>query len=277
MSSDAFAERIFRFVQAKEYRPQRLNDLARAMGIGEDEQGDFHAACKALMKTGRIVMGSQSALMLPAPPGKIVGTFRGNARGFGFVIPNTPNSHGDLYLPPGSTHGAITGDTVAARVVKRGKRGGQMIYEGRVISIVKRGQSRFVGELCREFKRWFVTPDGNTLHVPIMVGDPGAKRARAGDQVVVEIAQYPSTNQEARGVIVKVLGKRGEPGVDTLGIIEQHELPGEFDAAVLDEARAAAAGYDIRQEAKDREDLRKLRSITGIIPSSSAGNELYLE
>ncbi len=262
MPSDAFAERILRFVQAKGYKPQQVHELAEAMGIGVDEQGDFHAACKALMKTGRIVLGSRNALMLPAPGGKIIGTFRSNPRGFGFVIPDTPNSHGDLYVPAGAAGGAITGDTVAARVLKRGKRGGKMLYEGRIVSIVQRGQSRFVGELCSKFKRWFVVPDGNALHVPIMVGDPGAKGGRPGDQVVVEIIQYPSPDQEARGVIVKALGKRGAPGVDTLSIIEQHQLPGEFDEAVLEEARQAVTAYDPRKDIKNREDLRKLTVIT---------------
>ena len=187
MPSNTFAQRILSLVQAKGYRPQQLHELAEAMGLGEDEQGDFHAACKALMKTGRVVLGSSNALMLPAPPGTISGTYRGNVRGFGFIIPDTPNAHGDLFVPPGKAGGALTGDTVRARVSKRGKRGGKMLYEGRIVEVVQRGQSHFVGELCRQVKRWFVIPDGNTLHVPIAVGDPGARRGRSGDQVVVEV------------------------------------------------------------------------------------------
>ncbi len=91
MSTEAFAERILRFVQAKGYKPQELAELARTMGIGRDEHGDFHDACKALMKTGRVIFGSRNAVMLPDPPGKIVGSFRRNERGFGFVIPDAPN------------------------------------------------------------------------------------------------------------------------------------------------------------------------------------------
>ena len=113
MPSQAFAERILKFVQAKGYKPQQVHELAEAMGIGEDEHGDFHAACKALMKTGRIVLGSRNALMLPPPPGKIVGTFRGNPRGFGFIVPDTPNAHGDLYVPAPATGGRSPGIRLA--------------------------------------------------------------------------------------------------------------------------------------------------------------------
>ena len=146
MPSGEFAERIFRFIQARGYEPQQIRQLAETMGVGEGELGDFHQACKALMRSGRIIMGAKSAVTLPDPGGRIVGSFRANPRGFGFVIPDAPNSHGDLYVPPGSTGGALTGDTVSARVKKRGKRDGRMMYEGKIEEIIRRGQSRFVGQ-----------------------------------------------------------------------------------------------------------------------------------
>ncbi len=262
MTTERFADRIIRHLARQGYQPQKVRRLARAMGIAEEEYGDFRGAVKALMKTGRIVMGSASALTLPDPARRVVGRFRSNPRGFGFVIPDTPNSHGDLFVPPGHSGDAVTGDTVAAEVLKRGKRDGRLMYEGRIVEIIERGQSRFVGELCRELKRWFVRPDGNILHVPIFVGDPGAKRARSGDQVVVEIVEYPSRGRDARGVITKVLGKRGAPGVDAQSIIHQYQLPDEFPAAVTKEAGRVVAAYDPQEAAHGRTDLRDLMVIT---------------
>jgi ribonuclease R len=136
------------------------------------------------------------------------------------------------------------------------------MYEGRVVEILKRGRNRFVGELRRQFDRWFVVPDGQTLHGPIFVPDAPAKRARPGDQVVVEITQFPSERSEARGVVVKVLGRRGEPGVDTLSIIEQYQLPIEFSDRALREVSEGAAAYDPESAARGREDLRGLTIIT---------------
>ncbi|HUU82742.1 MAG TPA: ribonuclease R [Phycisphaerae bacterium] len=262
MAPERFADRIVRHLARKGYRPQKVEKLARDMGIADAEYGDFRKAVKGLMKTGRVVMGSASALTLPDPPRTVVGRFRLNPKGFGFVIPDTPNSHGDLFVPPGEAGGAITGDMVSARVLKRGRRGGKMICEGRIVEIVKRGQSRFVGELCRELQRWFVRPDGNTLHAPIFVGDSGAKGARAGDQVVVEIVEYPSERRDARGVITKVLGKRGAPGVDTLSIIYQYQFPQEFPQEVRDQAGRAVASYNAEEAARGRDDLRDLTIIT---------------
>jgi len=262
MGREALAERILQFVQAEGYQPQQLAQLARALGIAQDEQGDFHDTCRALMRTGRVVLGSGNGLLLPSVPGKIYGTFRANRRGFGFVVPDGPETHGDLYIPPDATGGALTGDFVSARVKKRGKRQGRMLLEGRVTRIIQRGQSRFVGELRQQLKRWMVIPDGRTLHVPIFVDDPGAKNARGGDQVVVEIVQYPEGMEDARGVIVKVLGPRGSPDVDALTVIEQFQLPAEFPDHVLTEAHASATSFDLDEELARREDLRSLTTIT---------------
>lgn len=262
MASVDIAERILQFVQAKGYKPQQIEQIAEALGIGEQEHGDFHDACRALMRSGRVVLGGSNALSLPPPPARLTGSFRANPRGFGFVIPEIPNSHGDLYVPAEATGGAMTGDRVLASVKKLGKRGGAMLYEGRVLTVLERGQSRFVGELRNDFGKWFVVPDGRTIHGPIIVADPGAKNAKAGDQVVVEITQYPTERAEARGAVVKVLGERGLPDVDTQSIIEQYQLPGEFSDDVLSTARAIVAAYEPERQAADRLDLSEQTIIT---------------
>jgi len=262
MSSKKFSDRIIEFISQGGYQPQAAADLALAMDIGADELGDFHSACKALMRTGRVALGSRDAMMLAEPPAVVVGSFRANPRGFGFIILDTPNAHGDLYIAREKTGGALTGDRVRARVSKKGKRHGRILFDGCIVAIVERGQSQFVGELKHQGSKWLVVPDGNVLHIPITVGDPSAKRAKPGDQVVVELTEYPTPQRPARGVIVKVLGKRGDPEVDIQTAIEQYQLPREFPTNVLDEARQANRQYSTEQALPDREDLRKLTIIT---------------
>ncbi len=262
MPSNRIAERILQFIDREGYEPSQVEQLARAMGIGEEEQGDFRAACKALMKTGRVILGSGDVLRLPPLPGRLIGTFRKNPRGFGFVIPETPNAHGDLYVPAEGTGDAITGDTVVAIAKKKGKRSGKMIHEGKIIEILKRGNSRFVGELKCRMRRWFVIPDGHTLHSPIMIADVTAKGGKDGDQVVVEIIEYPTQHTEATGVIVKVLGERGRPDVAVQSIIEQYQLPNEFPEEVLDQASKVVRQFDPESEIENREDFTGLQIIT---------------
>ncbi|HVP12420.1 MAG TPA: ribonuclease R [Phycisphaerae bacterium] len=260
--SKRFSERILDFLRQPEYRPMEARRLARTMGIAEAEYGDFHDAVDALRRVGRVVLGSGNAVMLPQPRGEVVGTYRANPRGFGFVVPDQPTVHGDLFIAPGASLDAVTGDTVLCRVVRRGKREGKEAFGGQIIRVIKRGNSRFVGQLRQEGGIWFVQPDGNTLHVPIMVGDVGAKACHAGDQVVVEIIRYPSEGKPAKGVIAERLGKSGQVGVDLLSIIRQYDLPDEFsDEAMLD-ARAASDSFDADAAMAERVDLSDQMIIT---------------
>jgi len=254
--SDEMPDRILRYVGRVGYRPQKARSLARSMGIARREYGEFRRAVKDLMVGGRIVLSGADAVMLPGPTGEVVGTYRAHARGFGFVVPTSPTAHGDLYIPEGESLDAITGDTVRARVMRQGRRRGEMLLRGRIVEVVERGHNRFVGELRHEQGRWSVWPDGNALHVPVFVDDVGAKGARAGDQVVVEIIGYPAPGRRARGVIVERLGRRGEPGVDVRSVLRQFHIPEAFPAEVLAEARRVARAFDLKTERSRREDLR---------------------
>jgi len=256
-----FSERILRFLAQPGYRPAKLRKLARLMGIAEEEHGEFREAVDALKRVGRVVLGGDSALTLPAAPRHFVGIYRANPRGFGFVVPENTDAHADLFIPPGAALDATTGDTVECDIEQRRGREGKMLA-GRVVRVVQRGHNRFVGELCHENGRWYVRPDGNRLHVPIFVADAGAKSSRAGDQVVVEILTYPAKDRQATGVIVERLGKRGQPGIDVLGIIREHQLRSEFPDEALEVARKAISAFDPEREARQREDLRNETIIT---------------
>jgi ribonuclease R len=58
------------------------------------------------------------------------------------------------------------------------------------------------------------------------------------------MVRFPSHVRDGEGVIVDILGQRGEPGVDTLSIIHEFDLPGEFDEGALENARKQAEKFD---------------------------------
>jgi ribonuclease R len=263
MSEERVSREILKFLSRQEYQPRKARDLAKAMGIGEAEYGDFRASVKALQRAGRVVLGGGSLVMLPEPDKELVGTFRANPRGFGFIIPVSPLAHGDLYVPNKATGGAMTGDVVRAEVRRgRGADSRGRMFSGKIVEILEREHRQFVGALCQEMGRWFVRPDGNVLHGPIFVADVGAKGANAGSQVVVDITEYPTEHRDARGVITKVLGPAGDPEVDTLSVIHQYGLPLEFDEDVMEEARRVTAEFNAKEAMAHREDLRKLNVLT---------------
>ena len=75
------------------------------------------------------------------------------------------------------------------------------------------------------------------------------------------MVRYPTPYLEGEGVITEVLGRRGQPGVDTLTVIRAFNIPDTFDDDVLDEAREQARHFD-EDEIGGRLDLRDVLTVT---------------
>jgi ribonuclease R len=259
---EIFKKRIIKFLKHRDYTPLKPAPLAKALGVSSEDYPQFKLAFEELHRAGHVVMGAKNLVSLPPLSGRIIGTFRANPRGFGFVTPLEPNSHGDLFIPPSATAEAMTGDIVAAKVVQKGKRAGQTLrlrsgqvrYSGRVVEILERAQNKFVGTLMKQPGGWIVQPDGTGFIEPISVDDVTAKNAREKDKVVVEILSYPTEKYPARGVIVEVFGRAGRYESEIKSIICQYHLPSEFGVDCIEQAREAAAEFNA-ERASGRDDI----------------------
>jgi len=259
--AEIFKERIIKLLKHSDYEPLKLGQLAKALGVSSEDYPQFKSAFDQLRQAGHVVIGAKNLVSLPSLAGQIVGTFRANPKGFGFVTSREPNSHGDLFIPPDATGDAMTGDIVIVKVKRQGKRGGQMQYSGEVIEVLERAQNRFVGTLLKHPEAWIVQPDGSSFFEPISVDDVGAKGAREKDKVVVEILSYPTEKYLARGVIIEVLGKAGRYESEIQSIIRQYHLPGEFDEDCLEQARQGAAQFN-PEEPNHRDNITEKVIIT---------------
>ena len=258
---EIFKRKIVKLLKHTDYAPLKLSQLAKALGVSSEDYPQFKSAFEELRQAGHVVVGGRNLISLPSMSGRIIGTFRANPKGFGFITPLEPHLHGDLFIPPSATGEAMTGDIVAAKVVKKGKRGGQMRYSGKVVEILERAQNRFVGTLLKKPEGWIVQPDGRSFFELISVDDVGAKGARQKDKVVVEILSYPTEKYLARGVIIEVLGKAGRYESEIKSVIAQFHLPSEFDGDCVEQAREAAAEFNAEQH-DSREDITEKVIIT---------------
>ncbi len=260
MAAEQLQSRILDHLQSDRYRPQRPRGLAKELKV--EQENDYHSfrdALRELMSAGRVVLGARGAIMLPSSEGtrrdEFVGVYRHNKRGFGFVVPNDPSSHEDLFIPPGDNNGAITGDIVRAKITSKGNKDGKAIYSGRITDILQRTQKKFVGSLAKVHGEWLVFPDGNMLLDPILTPDAATRHIKPGTKVVVELTQYPEREQRAQGVITEVLGKAGEKDVDLRSVIVQFNLPGPFPEDVALQARQSLDTFDPEEERAHRTDL----------------------
>lgn len=248
LTEEQLEQAILDLVREPGYQPVKARVLVRHLGLPASDKVAVRDAVKRLVRKellaydpGRLV---RAAKRPPATHGHTVtGTFRRAEAGFGFVRPTAPNNEQrDIYIPARYTLDAANGDVVLVRLLAKTGRFG--VRQGMIVEIIERETHRFVGTYFEAAGGGYVRVDGNVFASPIPVGDPGAKRARPNDKVVFEMIRFPSQTHEGEGVIVEVLGPSGAPGVDTLSIIREYDLPGEFSREALADARAAAHAFD---------------------------------
>lgn len=262
MPQTTIANQILDTLHASSYRPMTDSDLAKVLCRKPDEHRLFDLALEELRQRGQVLVTGRRELLPTAPGHVLIGKYSAARGGYGFCIPDTPTPFGDLFIPPGHHGGAVSGDRVVARVRKKGKRNGEMVYEGRVVDILERGRGQFVGTVQRKKDRYFIQADNNAFPQPILIPDARAAGAKAGDHVVVQITEYPDIDTEARGAIIEVLGRTGAPEVDIAGIIRSHDIPDVFPDACPTQAREIAEAYDPDIDLDTREDLRKHTILT---------------
>ncbi len=201
----------------------------------------------------------------------ITGVFHRAAAGFGFIRPTgTAVSAGrneDIFVPLRDTKDAANGDIVRVRLKKRSFRGrgrgkdNRSQPTGEVLEIIERKTRQFVGSYFEQDSLGYVTVDGNLFSKPIFVGDPGARNVQPSDKVVLEIVQFPKAHRTGEGVITQVLGKSGQPKVDTALVIAEFSLPEEFDDDVVENSRQVAAAFD-ETDLSNRSDFTQIPVLT---------------
>ncbi|WP_035783411.1 ribonuclease R [Butyrivibrio sp. MC2021] len=188
----------------------------------------------------------------------LVGTFIGNARGFGFV--QVEGREEDIYIPEEYVHGAFHSDTVEVELLPDygGKR-----QEGRIRNILVRGLEEVVGTYQAEKNFGFVVPDNNKLQDDIFIPIEHHGAAVTGDKVVVKLTYYGSAAERRKpeGKVLRVIGNINDPGVDILSIVENYGIPSEFPEKVINQANRCP---DFISEADmyGRTDLRDVQMVT---------------
>ena len=227
------------------YRPLKAGSLAKHLKVKKRDLPKFCEAIDRLITDGRVTENQQGRLRLREAAGEIAGIFKRISSGGGFVVPHgtVPGFRGgDIFVSPEDVRDAHTGDEVLLRLSRRRRSANRRC--GQIVSILERATNTFVGTYFEEGDEGFVRVDGNTFTDPVYVGDPGAKGAIPDDKVVIEMLRFPSHLRPGEAVLTKVLGPRGEPGVDTETIIHEFGLPVEFSQDALDEAHRAADRFD---------------------------------
>ncbi|HZK06793.1 MAG TPA: ribonuclease R [Bacteroidales bacterium] len=164
----------------------------------------------------------------------------------------------DIYIGSSHTGHALHGDLVQVRLFPQRK--GHKL-EGRIMEIVKRAKTRFVGTIERSQKFAFMVSDSSSMPVDIFIPLSELKDAKNGQKVVVEITDWPAHANNPFGKVEEVLGTPGDNEVEMKAILVEHDFPLSFSKEV--EKDAAKIKIEIsKEEIGRRRDCRAVNTFT---------------
>jgi ribonuclease R len=231
----------------------------------------------------------------------IAGRLTMHRDGFGFVVPDAKsrtgqlkNLSGDIFIPPHQIGNAMHGDLVLVDIINVRPDGRA---EGRIVRPVHRANPTVVGIFHYGNRRNYVTPLDSKLTQEITIEDssvppvssvvkdfenpkPERSQTKSVDRVLgdeaarhsdldnlegvvvdVEITDWPSATQNAKGKIIEVLGREDDFGVDVEITIRKFHIPHHFPQATLEEAQQTPTGIPAEELAR-RRDFRDLPIVT---------------
>ena len=182
---------------------------------------------------------------------EIIGTYRKNQKGFGFV--KIEDQEDEIYISRENSKNALNGDTVAIKIIA--EKEGDKKQEGKIVKIVRHEKDTVVGTFQKSRNFAFVVPDDKNFGTDIFISKANWGKARDKKKVLVQILKYPEKGKNAEGKVIEVLGGINEAGVNMLSLIKQYELPYKFPDEVVAEAKAYGDKID-PSDLPRRRDLR---------------------
>jgi len=186
------------------------------------------------------------------------GTIKRHPDGFGFFIPDNPE-HPDVYIPRSSMGGVMTSDKVMIDVTP--ERGGER-FRGEVVRIVSRGFRQIVGtfHIINE-KQAIIRDEGKGWGEDLKIELTQSMGAKEGQLVTAQILSYPEEGKKFTGRVTEIIGDAMDPMNDIKRVIAVNNIPQDFSAATLAEAKKFPV-QPAESDFKNRRDLRPLNLIT---------------
>lgn len=164
----------------------------------------------------------------------------------------------DIYVKTKDLASAVDGDTVKVTVFPT-RHGDHP--EGKVLEILNRNRSRFVGRIEVSANFAFVVPDFRKIHQDFFIYPENVNGAKTNDKVVVEVISWAEDDKKPEAKVVEILGKAGENEAEIHSIMAEFDLPFRFTEDVERESQAIDEGIT-KQEIKKRRDFREVTTFT---------------
>ena len=261
---------VIDYLQEHQYDSYSVKQLSVALGY--DDSKSFNNLVKAIAKAeqaGQIVLNREGKFRIKRDDATLVGTFRANDRGFGFV--DYDPAEDDIYISKEQTASAMEGDQVEVVITHKPEPWNSKGPEGKITKIIARKTNRIVGEFFpydaprREETGYlgYVVPQDNKIKQMLLYVQPTGLHPVEGSIVVSEVVEYPNSDNPVAmtGIVTQEIGHKNAPGVDILSILYKLGIPTEFPEDAIQQAEDIP--FEIPEdEYTNRRDLRDQVTIT---------------
>ncbi|WP_312460547.1 ribonuclease R [Proteiniclasticum sp.] len=253
-------EKILAMVNDHQYRPMTVDEMAQVLGFDKQEKKVLRNTVEELLKEGSLLKIKKEKIVLPERYGVYVGRIDVNKRGFGFVFRG--EGKGDIFVPENALKTAMNGDKVQVKLIR--ENAGTRRAEGEILEVLERKNSKIIGVYEQTKAFGFVSPEDQKLQHDVFISKSNRNFAETGDVVVVEITKWPEKGRNPEGIILEILGKKGDKGVDILTVVKKFNLPEAFPPKVLSYTDTLSETAEEKEFSK-RRDLRgdKIMTIDG--------------
>lgn len=190
-------------------------------------------AINSLFDQNLIVKRKGGAIQLSSNGGgtgknTITGRMDISRRGTGYLI--TEEFDEDVRVSNKHLGTALQNDTVKVELVqqKRGQR-----KQGKVLEVLKRGRSMYVGTLKKQGKNnYLIEADENSAHTDFFILPDNLGAAQAGDKVSFELVSWVHPKSLPEAAVLEVLGKEGSNDANLLSILAENDIQAGFPEEV---------------------------------------------
>jgi ribonuclease R len=187
----------------------------------------------------------------------VTGVLEITRSGLGYVVVN--NGNGDVLVRQGNFNTALHGDTVAVKIIKESATTKKK--EGRIVDVIARRQTEFVGHLQLSTNFAFFIPDTERPMPDIFIPLDKLNGAKNKEKVIARLIKWDKGDKKPEGEIIGILSSEDENDAAMKEILAQAGFPLSFEKNVL--AETAQLPTELNQkEIEKRRDCRDVLTFT---------------
>ncbi|MSR87588.1 MAG: ribonuclease R [Candidatus Zambryskibacteria bacterium] len=186
-----------------------------------------------------------------------IGTIRVTSKGVGYFP--MPDSEEDFEIQPENINTALNRDNVRIEDLKKESFERK---QAKVVEIIERHKTEFVGTLEKSDEGFFLIPDDKRMYRDIFVSANKTLDGKNGDKAQAKITEWTDASKSPKGEVIRVIGRAGEHNTEMLGIVYESGFEVDFPSDVVKEADEWKNIFNTEDHLKDRKDFRETTTFT---------------